>query len=87
MQHVPGSDMLLLDGGCEFHGYCSDVTRTWPVGGKYSGAQAAVYEVVLDAHRCERIFSGSQAWLCCVYASGAGRTQVRVGECPVHTRL
>lgn len=50
-KHVPGSDLLLLDGGCEFHGYCSDVTRTWPVGGKFSGAQRAVYDIVLDVHR------------------------------------
>jgi len=51
LQHVPGTDLLLLDGGCEFHGYCSDVTRTWPVGGQYSGAQRAVYDIVLDCHR------------------------------------
>ena len=38
-QPVPGGQMVLLDGGCELNGYCSDVTRTWPVGGKYSGAQ------------------------------------------------
>ncbi|GAB4823335.1 hypothetical protein N2152v2_010381 [Parachlorella kessleri] len=50
-KHVPGTDLLLLDGGCEFHGYCSDVTRTWPVGGRYSDAQRAVYDVVLDCHR------------------------------------
>ncbi|KAL4859087.1 Intermediate cleaving peptidase 55 [Chlorella vulgaris] len=48
---VPGDHMVLLDGGCEYQGYCSDVTRTWPVGGKYSGAQRAVYEAVLSVHR------------------------------------
>jgi Xaa-Pro aminopeptidase len=44
-------DMLLLDGGCELHGYCSDVTRTWPVGGRFLSAQRALYEAVLGAHR------------------------------------
>lgn len=48
---VRGDQMVLLDGGCEYQGYCSDVTRTWPVGGKYSGAQKAVYEAVLEVHR------------------------------------
>lgn len=44
-------DFLLLDGGCEMHGYCSDVTRTWPVGGTFSSPQLAVYEAVLNAHK------------------------------------
>ena len=48
---LPGDEMVLLDGGCELYGYCSDVTRTWPIGGKFSGAQAAVYDAVLTAHR------------------------------------
>jgi Xaa-Pro aminopeptidase len=49
-RQVPGNEMILLDGGCELYGYCSDVTRTWPVGGTFSGAQAAVYNAVLDTH-------------------------------------
>lgn len=50
-KRLQDGDLLLLDGGCELHGYCSDVTRTWPVGGRFSGAQAAVYGAVLGAHR------------------------------------
>eukprot|EP00884_Botryococcus_braunii_P006302 jgi/Botrbrau1/15673/Bobra.4_1s0054.1 len=46
----PG-DLLLMDGGCELHGYASDVTRTWPVSGRFSPAQRDVYEAVLDAHQ------------------------------------
>jgi Xaa-Pro aminopeptidase len=42
-------DLLLIDAGCEFQGYASDITRTFPVGGKFSGPQKAVYEVVLAA--------------------------------------
>jgi len=44
-------DLLLIDAGCEVHGYASDITRTFPVNGKYSTAQRDVYEVVLAAHQ------------------------------------
>lgn len=42
-------DLLLIDAGGEFRGYTSDITRTFPVNGRYSGAQKEVYEVVLAA--------------------------------------
>ncbi|MDH4285566.1 MAG: M24B family metallopeptidase, partial [Gallionellaceae bacterium] len=42
-------DLLLIDAGCEVEGYASDITRTFPVNGKYSGAQKEVYEMVLAA--------------------------------------
>ena len=42
-------DLLLIDAGCELDNYASDITRTFPVGGKFSKAQQAVYEVVLNA--------------------------------------
>ncbi len=44
----PG-DLLLVDAGCELDGYASDITRTWPVGGRFSGPQRDVYEMVLAA--------------------------------------
>jgi len=42
-------ELLLIDAGCEFDGYASDLTRTFPVGGRYGGAQREVYEIVLAA--------------------------------------
>ena len=42
-------DLLLIDAGCEYQGYASDITRTFPVNGTFSGPQKAVYEVVLAA--------------------------------------
>lgn len=42
-------DLLLVDAGCQYKGYASDITRTFPVGGKFSKAQREVYDVVLDA--------------------------------------
>ena len=40
---------MLMDAGCEYHGYVSDVTRTWPVGGKFKLAQKDLYQVVRSA--------------------------------------
>ena len=42
-------DLVLIDAGAEFQGYAGDITRTWPVGGTFSGPQRIVYEAVLDA--------------------------------------
>ncbi len=42
-------DLLLIDAGCELESYAADITRTFPVNGRFSPAQRAVYEVVLAA--------------------------------------
>ena len=42
-------DLLLVDAGCELDGYASDLTRTFPVNGRFRGPQKAVYELVLAA--------------------------------------
>lgn len=42
-------DLLLIDAGAEYDGYASDITRTFPVNGKFSGPQKDLYEVVLAA--------------------------------------
>ncbi len=41
--------LLLIDAGCELDGYASDVTRTFPVSGKFGGPQKDIYELVLAA--------------------------------------
>jgi Xaa-Pro aminopeptidase len=48
-QPLCDGDLLLLDAGCEHDFYASDITRTFPVNGRWSAAQRAVYEVVLEA--------------------------------------
>ncbi len=42
-----GGDLVLIDAGCEFEYYAADVTRTFPVNGRYSAEQRALYELVL----------------------------------------
>jgi Xaa-Pro aminopeptidase len=48
-QPLCDGDLLLLDAGCEHDYYASDITRTFPVGGRFTPVQRAVYEVVLEA--------------------------------------
>ncbi len=42
-------DLLLVDAGCEYAYYASDITRTYPVNGRFSPAQREIYDIVLDA--------------------------------------
>lgn len=44
-------DLLLIDAGCELDGYAADITRTFPVNGRYSPAQKDIYELVLAAQQ------------------------------------
>lgn len=47
--NILGTDLVLVDAGCEVNGYASDITRTWPVSGMFSEAQREIYELVLRA--------------------------------------
>jgi Xaa-Pro aminopeptidase len=44
-------ELLLIDAGCEYGYYASDVTRTFPVNGAFSAEQRAIYEIVLRAQK------------------------------------
>lgn len=48
---IADGDLLLIDAGAEYAGYAADVTRSFPVNGRYTKAQRALYEIVLDAQR------------------------------------
>jgi Xaa-Pro aminopeptidase len=44
-------DLVLIDAGAQFNGYATDVSRTYPVSGKFTDAQKIVYQLVLDAQK------------------------------------
>lgn len=46
---LPEGGLVLIDAGCELDGYAADITRTFPVGGRFSAAQRDAYEIVLAA--------------------------------------
>jgi len=48
-RRMADGDLLLIDAGCEYGYHASDITRTFPVNGRFTGPQRAVYEVVLRA--------------------------------------
>ncbi len=50
-QKLKDGDLLLIDAGCELDFYAADITRTWPVSGRFSSSQRAIYQVVLQAQR------------------------------------
>ncbi|WP_066961095.1 Xaa-Pro aminopeptidase [Microbulbifer sp. Q7] len=54
-------DLVLIDAGCEYRGYAADITRTFPVNGRFSGPQKAVYEIVLASQQAaiEKIVAGN----------------------------
>ncbi|WP_143549599.1 M24B family metallopeptidase, partial [Rickettsiella grylli] len=51
--HAPlkSGDLVLIDAGCEYNCYASDITRTFPVNGRFNSEQKAVYQVVFDVQR------------------------------------
>ncbi|SFV77188.1 Xaa-Pro aminopeptidase [hydrothermal vent metagenome] len=48
-QVLVDGDLVLIDAGCEFNNYASDITRVFPVNGRFSDSQKSIYQIVLDA--------------------------------------
>ncbi|CAK9293691.1 unnamed protein product [Gordionus sp. m RMFG-2023] len=53
--------LVLMDAGCEYQNYCSDISRTWPIIGKFTPAQKELYEALLEVQiRCIDLCKPSQ---------------------------
>ena len=50
-KEIGSSDMMLLDMGCEYYAYDSDITCSIPANGHFTEDQAMIYEAVLAAHQ------------------------------------
>ncbi|MDX2093395.1 MAG: aminopeptidase P N-terminal domain-containing protein [Kofleriaceae bacterium] len=50
-RRIADGDLVLVDAGCEYQHYTSDITRTWPANGRFSAPQRAVYETVLATQK------------------------------------
>ena len=50
-RHMQAGDVVVVDVGAEYSGYSADVTRTFPVSGKFSPRQREIYQIVLDAQK------------------------------------
>ncbi len=48
-QTIADGDLVLIDAGAEYHNYASDITRTFPANGRFTGEQRAIYELVLES--------------------------------------
>ena len=71
-QELAKGDLVLIDAGVEVEGYASDVTRTYPVGGRFEPAARDLYEVVLAAQ------------LAAIDASGPGKTLPEIHSAALH---
>ncbi len=78
-------DLVLIDAACEYHGYASDITRTFPVNGKFTAAQRDVYEVVLASQKAAIAMAKPGVRLMDVHATASNvlrKGLVRLGILP-----
>ncbi len=61
-QPIDKTGLVLIDAGCEYHGYAADITRTFPASGRFSPEQKLIYELVLKAQQTglERVKPGNR---------------------------
>ncbi len=89
---IADGELVLVDAGCEYGHYTSDITRTWPASGTFTPAQRRVYEIVLAAQRgaIELAVAGTpvdQLHHHCIRALTAGMIELGLLEGPVEARV
>ncbi|CAH8550683.1 Xaa-Pro aminopeptidase 3, variant 2 [Schistosoma haematobium] len=59
---IENGELVLVDAGCRFNGYTSDITRTWPVNGNFSAPQKVIHEILVDVQNsCASLASPEQS--------------------------
>ncbi|MFV2016165.1 MAG: M24B family metallopeptidase, partial [Candidatus Heimdallarchaeota archaeon] len=63
-EELKEGNLLLVDAGAMYDDYCADITRTWPINGKFSEPQKRIYQLVLDVQKecINRIKPGVKFW-------------------------
>ena len=64
---------MLVDAGADYHGYVSDITRTWPVNGRFTSPQCDLYSALLEVQERAVEVSGAPS---CVMVRGGGEEGV-----------
>jgi len=64
---IKNGELVLVDAGCEYEGYASDITRTFPANGRFTSEQRVIYEVVLSAQKAAIVAARAGAQLCAVH--------------------
>jgi len=63
-QRIEDGDLCLFDMGGNYHGYCSDITVTFPANGKFTEDQKHIYNAVLDANRLVfKLMKSGVSWI------------------------
>ncbi|MBA3397376.1 MAG: Xaa-Pro aminopeptidase [Deltaproteobacteria bacterium] len=89
---IADGDLVLVDAGCEYDHYTSDITRTWPANGRFSPAQRRVYELVLATQKSAIALARPGATIDdihdhCVRALTTGMIELGLLEGPVEARI
>lgn len=91
-EKIKDGDLVLIDAGCELHGYAADITRTFPANGRFSAPQKALYQLVLDAQSAalQRLTPGNtigQAMQACIAVITKGLIELGILQGEVQEQI
>ncbi len=74
---IEEGSLVLMDAGAKYMGYCSDITRCWPISGTFSTAQRDIYQAVLNVQlACIAVLDGHVRQAAAASASGEARLSI-----------